>query len=408
MKRMLAVLVAGAIASPALASTLNLNVKSSTNNTNAITVAPNAAVAFKVEGVLNDNLNEGLALVGFDLHLTGAGGSGTTALPANAVVTPTGTVSCANPMRAFVKPEGITNPAGYGGTLIGGDLVQVGGGQNTIKNSVDNPACAPNCAPFPVGTPILGVAQPAVCGTAVVATGSFNAPATPGTYTLQVLNGFANVIKDGEVMANAFLATEAAGVNVAGSLVITVGGPGCTSGVNTITASTPANCSVDARRPHAPNSAVATGYNSIALTLASGCTAAAPSDYTVTCNPAGAPCPTISTVNTVGQNSTVTFNSVIPAGKWTCVKHNASNDQVCIGSLPGDTSGNRTTAPADILDLIDHLNGVRVPPLTADHCDMDRSNVCAPADIISLIDMLNGTNGYIVWNAKSLAVCPSP
>ncbi len=404
MKKMLAVLVAGLIASPALASTLNLNVKSSTNNTNAVTVAPNAAVAFKVEGVLNDNLNEGLALVGFDLHLTGAGGSGTTPLPANAVVAPTGTVSCANPMRAFVKPEGITNPAGYGGTLIAGDLVQVGGGQNTIKNSVDNPACAPNCAPFPIGTPILGVAQPAVCGTAVVATGSFNAPATPGVYTLQVLNGFANVIKDGEVLANAFLATEAAGVNVTGSLAVTVSG--CTP--SGITASTPAKCSVDARRPHAPNQTTAQTVSSITLTMNTCGVAAVPANFTVACTPAGAPCPTVSTVQNAAGSVTVNFSTPIPAGKWTCVTHAATNTKSCIGSLPGDTSGNLFTAPADILDLINHLNGVRVPPLALDHCDMDRSNLCAPADIISLIDMLNGTNGYIVWNGKSLAACPSP
>jgi hypothetical protein len=402
MKKMLAVLVAGLIASPALASTLNLNVKSTVNNTNAVTVGPGAAVGFKVEGVLNDNLNEGLALVGFDLHLTGAGGSGQTPLPANAVVAPSGTVSCANPMRAFVKPEGITNPAGYGGTLIAGDLVQVGGGQNTIKNSVDNPACAPNCAPFPIGTPILGVAQPAVCGTAVVATGSFNAPATPGVYTLQVLNGFANIIKDGEVLANAFLATEAAGINVTGSLAITVGG--CSG----ITASTPAKCSVDARRPHAPNQP-ATGQTASSMVLTmNNCGTASAGDFSVACTPAGAPCPTVSTVQNAANSVTVNFSTPIPAGKWTCVTHTASNTKSCIGSLPGDTSGNRTTAPADILDLIDHLNGIRVPPLAVDHCDMDRSGLCAPADIISLIDMLNGTNGFIVWNGKTLAVCPSP
>lgn len=398
-KKMLGILVAGLIATPVMASTLNVTVKSGASS--SVNVAPSGTVNFTVEGVLSDNLNEGLALVGFDLHFTGG------ALPANTVVTPSGTVSCANPMRAFVKPEGITNPAGYGGTLIGGDLVQVGGGQNTIKNSVDHPACAPNCAPFPIGTPILGVAQPAVCGTAVLASGSFTAPAAQGSYTLSVINGFANVIKDGEVLGNAFLATEAAGVNVVANLTVNVS-VGCPNEAG-IASSVPANCSHDARRPHAPGApGTLQGHNSIALTLASGCTGASPGDFAVACVPAGAPCPTISTVNTVAQTATVTFSSVIPAGKWTCVTHNASNDQVCIGSLPGDVSGNRTTAPADILDLIDHLNGVRVPPLAINHCDMDRSNACAPADIISLIDMLNGTNGYIVWNGMTLAACPSP
>lgn len=397
MKNLLVVLVAGLGATPALASTLNISVKSGGSNT--VFVAPGAVVNFTVEGVLSDNLNEGLALVGFDLHFTGG------ALPANAVVTPTGSVSCANPMPAFVKPEGITNPAGYGGTLISGDLVQVGGCQNTIKNSVDNPSCAPNCAPFPIGTPILGVAQPAVCGTAVIAAGSFTAPISGGSYQLQVLNGFANVIKDGEVLSNTFLATEAATVNVVANLTLS---SHCDS---IIASSNPANCSIDARRPHPPNvPGTPQGYNSMAITLNNGCTliGVTPADFTVACNPSGAPCPKISTVNTVDQTVTVHLTSVIPAGKWTCVTYTPLGYQTCIGSLPGDASGNRTTAPADILDLIDHLNGIRVPPLTTDHCDMDRSNACAPADIITLIDMLNG-NGYSPpWNGRTLPACPSP
>lgn len=400
MRILLSVLVAGAVASPALASNLNVTVKS--GGSSSVNVAPGATVNFTVEGILSDALSEGLALVGFDLHFTGG------ALPANAVVEPSGAISCGNPMPAFVKPDGITNPVGYKGTLIGGDLVQVGGGQNTIKNSVDNPACAPNCAPFPIGTPLLGVALPGVCGNAVIATGSLTAPMTPGSYQLQVINGFANVIKDGEVLANAFLATEAAGVSVVANLQINVIEiTECAGILSTV----PANCSVDARRPHAPNvPGTPQGYNSIALTFDAGCNlaGAAPGDFSVACNPAGAPCPTVSNVNTVDQTVTVTLSSVIPAGKWTCITHTASGDQACVGSLPGDASGNLTTAPADILDIIDNLNGVRVPALTLDHCDMDRSGQCLPADIIAEIDMLNGANGFIVWNAKSLAACPSP
>jgi hypothetical protein len=211
MKKLLAVLVAGLCAAPVSASNLNVTVKS--GGSSSVNVGPGATVDFTIEGTLSDNVNEGLALIGFDLHFTGG------PLPANTVVEPAGVISCANPMAAFVKDQGITNPVGYRGTLIGGDLVQVGGGQNTIKNSVDNPACDPNCATFPIGTPLLGVAQPAVCGTAVIASGSLTAPNASGVYHLQVLNGFANVIKDGEVLANAFLATEAAGVSVIANLL---------------------------------------------------------------------------------------------------------------------------------------------------------------------------------------------
>ena len=61
------------LVSSAWATNLNMNVKATANNTNAVTVAPNAPVDFYIEGTLGDDLNEGLALVGFNLHFTGGG-----------------------------------------------------------------------------------------------------------------------------------------------------------------------------------------------------------------------------------------------------------------------------------------------------------------------------------------------
>jgi len=376
------------------ASNLNVSVKSGGGNT--VNVGPSAVVNFQVEGILSDDVNEGLALVGFDLHFTGG------ALAAGAVGTPSGALSCANPMPSMVKPDGITNPAGFGGTLIGSDLVQVGGGQNTIKNSISNPACAPNCAPYPVGTVLLGVAQPSVCGTAILATGSLTAPAGIGSYELQVLNLFANIIKDGET-GTVFFATEAAGVGTITNLTINV--PPCSS-----VTSVPANCAIDARQPFPPNTpGTPQGWSSVAMTFDAGCdiSHSAASDFAVVCNPAGAPCPTVSSTNTVDRTVTVTLSGVIPMNKWTCITHTGTNKQVCLGNLPGDANGDRTAAPVDILEIIDNLNGVRVPPLAMYQCDTDRSNLCAPADILTEIDLLNGANGWPVQNGKSIVVCPS-
>jgi hypothetical protein len=118
-----------------------------------------AAVNYRVVGVLSDTLNEGLALFGFDLVFDGGALAQATA--------PAG-------MSSFVKTDGITNPAGFGGTtdVPGhvGELVQVGGGQNTIKNTVDN-------APFPIGSVVtlLGHVQ------VILAEGSLTAPTAPGT-----------------------------------------------------------------------------------------------------------------------------------------------------------------------------------------------------------------------------------
>jgi len=210
MKRLIVAAIALTVTSSlATASNLNVSVKATANDTNAITVAPGDPVQFYITGDLSDDVNEGLALVGFNLHFTGG------ALAADTVDVPAGTIDCTNPMPGFVKPDGITNPAGFGGTLIGGDLVQVGGAQNTIENTVANAA-------FPIGTVLTGIAQPAGCGTATLATGTITAPAVAGTYELQISELFANVIKQGET-GDVFWATEAAGVGTIENLVITVG-----------------------------------------------------------------------------------------------------------------------------------------------------------------------------------------
>ncbi len=195
----------------ALGSSLNISIKS--GGSNVVTARPDETINFVVEGVLTDVANEGLALVGFDLQFTGG------PLRADTIVTPSGPITCANPMPAFVKPDGITNPAGFGGSLVGGNLIQVGGAQNTIKNSVDNPACAPDCAPFPIGAVLTGVAQPFGCGPAILAIGSLTFPIAPGPHELRVSNLFANVIKDGET-GEVFWATEKAGAGTITNLRI--------------------------------------------------------------------------------------------------------------------------------------------------------------------------------------------
>jgi hypothetical protein len=211
MKRVLtASLAVAMMASLASATDLNVSVKATSNDTNTISVAPGDLVEFYITGDLSDDLNEGLALVGYNLHFTGG------ALAADTVAIPAGAADCLNPMPNFVKPDGITNPDGFGGTLIGDDLIQIGGAQNTIKNTVANAA-------FPIGTVVTGIAQPAGCGTAILATGSLTAPATVGTYELQLSELFANVITDGEI-GDVFWATEAAGVGTIGNLTIEVGG----------------------------------------------------------------------------------------------------------------------------------------------------------------------------------------
>ena len=90
-------------------------------------------------------------------------------------------------MTSFDRPLGLTNPAGFGGTVVAGKLVQVGGAQNTIANTF---------APYPNGSVVVDVAQIGQALTLVA--GSLTAPLTPGTYTLSTTAVVANVIRQGE------------------------------------------------------------------------------------------------------------------------------------------------------------------------------------------------------------------
>ena len=165
--------VVGMACSAALATSVDVSVLSGGNA--SITVAPGALVPYEVFGVLSDGAgdNMGLALILFDLSLSG---------PVSVTLTP---VIPTLQMASFVSPEGINNPAGYGGTPIGDDRVQCGGAQNSIKNDAGN-------APFPVGTVVEGIAWPPDGVT--FATGTLTAPVTEGTYTLAVSNVAASVL----------------------------------------------------------------------------------------------------------------------------------------------------------------------------------------------------------------------
>ncbi len=209
MKTTLSLLLTAAVTTSAMAApSLDLTVRRD-DGSSSIVVAPGETINFEVFGVLSsDTDNEGLALFGLDL--TNDGGP----LDGSVVINPTTDPVMAN----FTRNAGITNPdspcppaCGFSGTIISGDLVQVGGGQNTINNTAAN-------APFPIGGVIVNVAHPPAGQ--ILAEGSITAPAGVGVYTLSipVSSVFANVISPGQGCApipadpSTFCAAEAATV----------------------------------------------------------------------------------------------------------------------------------------------------------------------------------------------------
>ena len=192
-----AAVIFGAAAS-AFATSLNVRVQS--GGSSAVTVPPGATVNWAVVGELSDNLNAGLALFSVDLAWTGG--------PLSPAANPT-----AGPMVNFNRPAGLTNPAGFGGTVVGGQLRQVGGAQNTIKNTF---------APYPMGIVVTGVA--AAGAPVTLAAGQLTAPVAPGTYTLSPSGLVANVIRQGET-GTPFWHVDRANAGSVQSLVVQVSPP---------------------------------------------------------------------------------------------------------------------------------------------------------------------------------------
>jgi hypothetical protein len=190
MQRLLCLLAASA--APALATASDLDIRIESSGQTSITVSPGQSISFDVIGELTDATNEGLALFSIDLTLPGA------------TLTPVSTPATAAMMN-FASPLGMTNPAGFGGTQNGASLKQVGGMQNTFKNSF---------APQPSGTVIPGIAQ--LGSPEVLAQGSFNAPTVSGSYSLSASNVLANVIRAGESGAPTWLCDAAGTGSIAG------------------------------------------------------------------------------------------------------------------------------------------------------------------------------------------------
>lgn len=191
------ILAAALLSGTAVASDLDLSLESA--GANLIVTSPGASVDWQVVGELDDAASEGLAM--FSLTLAFDGGALT---PAAA---PT-----SGPMMSFDRPAGFTNPAGFGGTVdASGNLVQLGGAQNTINNSF---------APVPTGAVTPGVALPG--SPAVLASGSLLAPASSGSYRLTVMEGFVNVIREGETGTGEFWRVDASSVGVVTELLVVV------------------------------------------------------------------------------------------------------------------------------------------------------------------------------------------
>ncbi|HNO80175.1 MAG TPA: dockerin type I domain-containing protein [Phycisphaerae bacterium] len=201
LSKVLASAAALGLAVPVMADTLELRV---VGDGDAASVAGGGVVNVYIQGRIQGATDDGLALWGANLSDAGAGSFDVT----GAVLDSPG-----GDIDQFKKNLGLTNPAGYGGTAIGGNLIQIGGGQNTIGNA------GPTL--FPVGTVATDVAN----GSAWVdlATGSIDTSAAAQDIVLTLDTGFANTLA---ANTGPVFPVNAATVSIVGDLTITIGGGG--------------------------------------------------------------------------------------------------------------------------------------------------------------------------------------
>ncbi len=168
--------------------------------------------------------------------------------------------------------------------------------------------------------------------------------------------------------------------------------------------SNPPDMAIDAAQPLNRNTLQPQGWSSVEVRFPRDVGGVASADFVIEQTVAGTP-PAIVAVESVEPDRVrVVLDRPIDPLAWTTITHVPTDSRIRLGFLPADADGDAFSSPADILGLIDSLNGVAPRPLWS--TDLDRSGIAAPADILSLIDLLNGVAPFGSFNGASLPPMP--
>lgn len=415
----LAAVVAMLFSSSAFAVELNIWVES--NGTSSLgDVVPGSVIPFSVKGLLtNATDNKGLALIGFTLELVEAGDPSTQAgvlLQAD-MVRP-------GDMQNFADDTsdrlGLNNPAGYTGTeVIAGRLDQIGGAQNTIRNTVDCtvdndcPGASNTCedvgggnfecsasAPFPLGTVQTGVGHTVV----EFVSGTFTAPAVEGDYLLKLTGVFANVISFPQPPGIEFDAAEQATIAPGNVTDLSFSSPPPCA-VVAVVFDDPATGIVDARQPRdIQTGAILMGIDTIEVSgvgigTDTACWSVCESQVE------GAALSVANVTDNLDNTFTIDLGRRITPGAVSRITYLASGHNAVYTSMPGDSNADLLTNASDIPDMISCcMNGActaQQDPVYS--CDINHSLAVNSEDIVRLVDLHNGAGAFTEWRGQ-----PSP
>lgn len=192
------------------------------------------------------------------------------------------------------------------------------------------------------------------------------------------------------------------------------GTPSCPAG--SVALVDPAAGDVDPRQPHPPNDAgTRQGIRQVTLVGPMSENAFVQCWSLCETTDGGALPNQVTGVTTDGSGGyQITLSRPITPGAVTVISYTDDNgvtSTVELAAHPGDFNQDGTATSSDVLSLRAVLEGL-IPGTESgtgtDLNDIDHSGSLAPADLLRLIDLLNGANGYIVWQdtfGPSCGVC---
>ncbi len=386
------------------------------------TVGPGETIEFTIDGLLTNTdspVNEGLAFFAFDLELVGPTpinlGSGILMGEGIAVA-------------SFSQPQGYS--VDFTGTIVDDDLIQAGGGQNTINNTGADPF-----PPFPMGSVDLGVGHPPDgvelfigAPTPAGLTIPVDFTGEPGTtYTLQIKPGslFANVITD---FIDPDYEVDPVQTVIGNSLsfvfepCLDTAPPVIEHGTALPGETSPCAGYIDPRIESTDGVAFDRGLQELTFKFdrnvfkADGVTAIDAGDFSITETGAG-PAPTITVADYVGGDQSlvlVQWDRPITLQEWTTVIADVYSDcgtpitnngdqgpdvdepdRIDIAFLPGDVNQGAVVEPFDLLAFRLFVNDGTFPAdvcsaVDLDYFDINRGGDVDPFDLLDLRRIING------------------
>lgn len=239
---------------------------------------------------------------------------------------------------------------------------------------------------IPVTTRPLRIPTTAQQSRFPIALGAVAGPDTPGTYRLRLVAAQATVLISGKVGP--------ATVAIANDLIIEIA-----ENALAVVGSDPPADAIDARQPGSPDGTRIDGWDRVTLRFSRDAAGLTPADFSIEHTAAGR-VPQVARVIVDGTHAILELDAVVTVGSWTRITHIASGTGVRLGHLPGDVNGSRRVTAADILALLDDLDGAIDRP--THQTDMDRNGRVDSDDVMRLLDLINGWGGYSVFLDRSL------